>query len=162
MFPSLNSRNLLLGLLSVSVFIIPQNSQITYLYKACFDPPRSRDHAKFESNLNFLLNSLSSKSSLHSFFKLFHVIFMVSTFAGEMFPFKPVKTVSKLQRKKSKSNVHTTIVLSSGMISACSDTLKRASLEWHKFRQEHSCGIRKIKLQSINPMSMHWLWFTNS
>ncbi|KAI9128345.1 hypothetical protein K1719_001338 [Acacia pycnantha] len=71
MFPSLNSRNLLLVLLSVSVFIIPQNSQITYLYKACFDPPRSRDHAKFKSNLNFLLNSLSSKSSLHSFYKAF-------------------------------------------------------------------------------------------
>lgn len=68
MFPSLKSRNLLLVLLSAFAFIIPHNAQITNLYKECYDPISSRDHENFKSNLTILLDSLSSKSSIHSFY----------------------------------------------------------------------------------------------
>lgn len=66
---NLSCRNLLLVSLSVSVLIIPHNSQITYIYHKCYGPSTTADQAIQAINLTSFLDYLASKASLYNFYQ---------------------------------------------------------------------------------------------
>ena len=129
----------LMILISIFSLISCINAQPIYDYH--LHQGQDGDTGNFETNLSSLLDSVSSKASLHNSTMTPLTKSTVSTNAEAMSTLSPAALVWKLQLKKSKSDASLIKKRSYGSMLAWYVTLIKTSLEFQRHIQGTWCGI---------------------